>query len=119
MQCRETGRYPNATAGPVDVIDLVRHTLREIWSDAQHLRQRDKVSCLVLEDKAFRRAAYTYVCHVKSNELELSFDDFGRRFALQSQCPRHQTGLLHFLSRDLLAGMRAGDELGRRIVQEV
>ena len=21
-QCRETGRYPNATAGPVDVIDL-------------------------------------------------------------------------------------------------
>ena len=28
-----------------------------------------------LEDKV-RRAAYTYVCHVKSNELELSFDDF-------------------------------------------
>ncbi len=22
LQCRETGRYPNATAGPVDVIDL-------------------------------------------------------------------------------------------------
>jgi hypothetical protein len=21
-QCRETGKYPNATAGPVDVIDL-------------------------------------------------------------------------------------------------
>ena len=61
-----------------------------------------------LEDKV-RRAAYTYVCHVKSNELELSFDDFWAAICPAEPIPKAPDWPIAF-SRDLLVGMRAGDE---------
>lgn len=39
-QCRETGRYPNATAGPADVIDL-----------CETYASRDKERCAALTSK--------------------------------------------------------------------
>jgi hypothetical protein len=39
-QCRETGRYPNATSGPVDVIDLCKT-----------YASRDKERCAALASK--------------------------------------------------------------------
>ena len=61
-----------------------------------------------LEDKV-RRAAYTCVCHVKSNELELPFDDFWTAICPAEPMPKAPDWPIAF-SRDLLVGMRAGHE---------
>ena len=61
-----------------------------------------------LEEKV-RRAAYTYVCHVKSTELELSFDDFWAAICPADSKPQAPDWPIA-LSRDLLAGMRSNND---------
>ena len=61
-----------------------------------------------LEDKV-RRAAYTYVCHVKSTELELSFDDFWTAICPAESTPTAPDWPIAF-SRDLLTGMRESND---------
>ena len=61
-----------------------------------------------LEDKV-RRAAYTYVCHVKSTELALSFDDFWRAICPAEPTPTVPDWPIAF-SRDLLTGMRESND---------
>ena len=61
-----------------------------------------------LEDKV-RRAAYTYVCHVKSTELELSFEDFWTAICPAEPTPTVPDWPIAF-SRDLLTGMRESND---------
>ena len=61
-----------------------------------------------LEDKV-RRAAYTYVCHVKSTELELSFEDFWTAICPAEPAPTVPDWPIAF-SRDLLTGMRESND---------
>jgi hypothetical protein len=61
-----------------------------------------------LEDKV-RRAAHTYVCHVKSTELELSFDDFWAAICPAEPTPTAPDWPIAF-SRDLLTGMRENND---------
>ena len=61
-----------------------------------------------LEDKV-RRAAYTYVCHVKSAELELSFDDVWTAICPAEPTPTAPDWPFAF-SRDLLTGMRESND---------
>jgi len=61
-----------------------------------------------LEDKV-RRAAYTYVCHVKSTELELSFEDFWTAICPAEPPPTVPDWPIAF-SRDLLTGMRESND---------
>lgn len=61
-----------------------------------------------LEDKV-RRAAHTYVCHVKSTELKLSFDDFWAAICPAEPTPTAPDWPVAF-SRDLLTGMRENND---------
>lgn len=61
-----------------------------------------------LEDKV-RRAAHTYVCHVKSTELKLSFDDFWAAICPAEPTPTAPDWPIAF-SRDLLTGMRENND---------
>ena len=61
-----------------------------------------------LEDKV-RRAAHSYVCHVKSTELELSFDDFWAAICPAEPTPTAPDWPIAF-SRDLLTGMRENND---------
>jgi len=61
-----------------------------------------------LEDKV-RRAAHTYVCHVKSTELKLSFDDFWVAICPAEPTPTAPDWPVAF-SRDLLTGMRENND---------
>ena len=56
-----------------------------------------------------RRAAYTYVCHVKSTELALSFDDFWAAICPDDSKPQAPDWPIAF-SRDLLFGMRSSND---------
>ena len=61
-----------------------------------------------LEERV-RRAAYTYVCHVKSTELELSFDVLWVAICPAEPMPKAPDWPIAF-SRDLLVGVRAENE---------
>ena len=61
-----------------------------------------------LEDKV-RRAAYSYVCHVKSTELEWSFDDVWTAICPAEPTPTAPDWPIAF-SRDLLTGMRESND---------
>ncbi len=61
-----------------------------------------------LEDKV-RRAAYTYVCHVKSTELKLPFDDLWAAICPAQPKPKSPDWPVS-VSSGLLIGMRADNE---------
>ena len=57
-----------------------------------------------LEEKV-RKAAFTYLCHVKSHELQLPFDEFWQAMRPSEPAPPSPDWPPE-LSRNLLAGMR-------------
>ena len=57
-----------------------------------------------LEEKV-RKAAFTYLCHVKSHELQLSFDEFWQAMRPSEPAPPSPNWPPE-LSRNLLVGMR-------------
>ena len=61
-----------------------------------------------LEEKV-RKAAFTYLCHVKSHELQLSFDEFWQAMRPSEPAPPSPDWPPE-LSRNLLAGMRQENE---------
>ena len=61
-----------------------------------------------LEEKV-RKAAFTYLCHVKSHELQLSFDEFWQAMRPSEPAPPPPDWPPE-LSRNLLAGMRQENE---------
>ena len=61
-----------------------------------------------LEEKV-RKAAFTYLCHVKSHELQLPFDGFWQAMRPSEPAPPSPDWPPE-LSRNLLAGMRQENE---------
>ena len=61
-----------------------------------------------LEEKV-RKAAFTYLCHVKSHELQLSFVEFWQAMRPSEPAPPSPDWPPE-LSRNLLAGMRQENE---------
>ena len=61
-----------------------------------------------LEDKV-RKAAFTYVCHVKAHELQLQFDELWRAICPKEPAPQVPDWSPD-LSRNLLLGMRMSSE---------
>jgi len=61
-----------------------------------------------LEEKV-RKAAFTYLCHVKSHELQLPFDEFWQAMRPSEPAPPSPDWPPE-LSRNLLAGMRQENE---------
>ena len=57
-----------------------------------------------LEEKV-RKAAFTYLCHVKSDELQLPFDEFWQAMRPSEPAPPSPDWPPE-LSRNLLVGMR-------------
>ena len=57
-----------------------------------------------LEEKV-RKAAFTYLCHVKSHELQLPFDEFWQAMRPSEPAPPSPDWPPE-LSRNLLVGMR-------------
>ena len=57
-----------------------------------------------LEEKV-RKAAFTYLCHVKSHELQLPFDEFWQAMRPSEPAPPSPNWPPE-LSRNLLVGMR-------------
>ena len=62
-----------------------------------------------LEEKV-RKAAFTYLCHVKSHELQLPFDEFWQAMRPSEPAPPSPNWPPE-LSRNLLVGMRQENEL--------
>jgi hypothetical protein len=61
-----------------------------------------------LEEKV-RKAAFTYLCHVKSHELQLPFDEFWQAMRPSEPAPPSPNWPPE-LSRNLLVGMRQENE---------
>ena len=61
-----------------------------------------------LEEKV-RKAAFTYLCHVKSHELQLPFDEFWQAMRPSEPAPPSPDWPPE-LSRNLLVGMRQENE---------
>ena len=61
-----------------------------------------------LEEKV-RKAAFTYLCHVKSDELQLPFDEFWQAMRPSEPAPPSPDWPPE-LSRNLLVGMRQENE---------
>jgi hypothetical protein len=61
-----------------------------------------------LEEKV-RKAAFTYLCHVKSHELQLPFDEFWQAMRPSEPAPPLPNWPPE-LSRNLLVGMRQENE---------
>ena len=61
-----------------------------------------------LEEKV-RKAAFTYLCHIKSHELQLPFDEFWQAMRPSEPAPPSPDWPPE-LSRNLLAGMRQENE---------
>ena len=61
-----------------------------------------------LEEKV-RKAAFTYICHVKSHELQLPFNEFWQAMKPSESAPPLPDWPPEF-SRNLLVGMRQENE---------
>ena len=56
-----------------------------------------------------RKAAFTYLCHVKSHELQVPFDEFWQAIRSLEPAPREPDWPPE-VSRNLLVGMRTGND---------